>query len=125
LHPTQGGGFEIPVMEAIMSGCPPITSDFVGIPEIVPDENIGWLIPAKTKYWSSLDSLQFIGDEYKIAEALEDAYNNPDKLKVLAKNGRKHALENYTVKHCNDAWFELFEEMRDMMSYKSLKLRQM
>lgn len=123
LHLTQGGGFEIPILEAIMSGTPVIGSDFVGIPELI--KGHGWLIPAKTKYWSSLDSLQYIADEYKAADAIEEAYNSESKRKEFAEAGRRHALNNYTWKHCNDAWLKLFDEIRESVSYTELNTRKL
>ena len=123
MHLTQGGGFEIPVLESLMSGVPVITSDFVGLPELV--KGHGWLIPPKTKYWSPLDSLQFIADEFKAAEALADVYNNPKKAKKFADAGRKHAVENYTWKHCNDAWYKIFDDVIDEVGYKKLSTRKL
>lgn len=122
MHLTQGGGFEIPVLEAISCGVPVIGSDFVGLPELIKD--CGWLIPQKTKYWSSLDSLQFIADEFKAAEALEDAYNNPDKVAKLGKAGRERALD-YAWDKVNPIWHRIFDEVIEEVGYKKLSERKL
>lgn len=128
LHPTQGGGFEIPILEHMSCGVPAISSNFVGIPELV--EGNGWLVDpikaesgAKSIYFSPLDATQMIADEYQIADALEDAYNNPKKAKKLGKKARTKALKQYDWKHVHPKYFEILEEIRDEQSYKPLKER--
>jgi starch synthase len=128
LHPTQGGGFEIPIMEHMACGVPPISSNFVGIPELV--KGCGWLIDpvtsekgAKSLYFSPLDATQIICDEYQIAEAIENAYNNPKKVLKLGKAGRKRVEDHYDWKHVHPKYFDILEEIRDEQSYKPLKER--
>lgn len=121
LHPTQGGGFEIPVLEAMASGIPVITTDFVALPEIVGDG--GWLIPCKTKYFSPLDATQAIADEFKMADALEEAYNKSKKRKSLGRKARKKALE-YDWKKVDPLYHRLLDEVIDEMKYTSLEERE-
>jgi len=128
LHPTQGGGFEIPIMEHLSCGVPAISSNFLGIPELVKD--CGWLIDpitnekgAKSLYFSPLDATQIICDEYMIAEALEDAYNNPKKAQAFGKKGRKRTVEENDWKHIHPKYYEILEEAREEQSYKPLKER--
>jgi glycosyltransferase involved in cell wall biosynthesis len=120
MHLSEGGGFEIPILEALSCGVPVIGSDFIGMSELV--EGHGWSIPMKTKYFSALDALQGIADEYKAAEALEDAYNHPEKREKLGKAGRKFALD-FDFKHVNEKWIEFFEDIRDEWSYTPLETR--
>lgn len=123
LHPTQGGGFEIPIMEALSCGVPVIASDFVGIPELV--GNAGWLIPPKTKYFSPLDATQAIADEYKMCDAIEKAYNmSPKARRRMGMKGRKHVLEEYQWVDVNRQYRELIENTINEMRYKPLKERQ-
>jgi glycosyltransferase involved in cell wall biosynthesis len=128
LHPTQGGGFEIPIMEHMSCGVPAISSNFVGIPEMVKDN--GWLIDpvrgengSKSLYFSPLDATQIICDEYAIADAIEDAYNHPKKVKKLGKKSRKKVLKEFDWKHIHPKYFEILDEVRDEQSYKPLKER--
>jgi glycosyltransferase involved in cell wall biosynthesis len=109
MHLSEGGGFEIPILEALSCGLPVIGSDFLGMTELI--KNNGWLIPAKTKYFTPLDALQQIDDEYKAAEALEDAYNHPEKRKKLGEDARKFAL-GFDWEKVNPVWIQLFENIR-------------
>ncbi len=109
MHLSEGGGFEIPILEAMSCGIPVIGSDFVGMSELIRDH--GWLIPMKTKYFTPLDALQGIADEYKAAEALEDAYNHPEKREAYGKAAREFALR-FDWEKVNAEWIRLFENIR-------------
>jgi len=109
MHLSEGGGFEIPILEALACGTPVIGSDFVGMNELVAGH--GWSIPMKTTYYSPLDATQGIADEYKAAEALEDAYNHPEKRQQFGKAGREFAL-HFDWKNINPLWISLFESIR-------------
>ncbi len=114
-HLSEGGGFEIPVLEAMASGVPVIATDFLCMKELVQDR--GWLIPpiregkAVSKYFTPLDATQCIANEEKAADALEDAYQHPEKRAKFAELGRQHAL-NFDWKIVNEKWIELFENFR-------------
>jgi glycosyltransferase involved in cell wall biosynthesis len=120
MHLSEGGGFEVPILEALSCGVPVIGSDFVGMNELV--EGHGWSIPMKTKYFSQLDALQGIADEYKAADALTDAYNHPEKRDKFGKAGREFALD-YDFKHINAKWIEFFEDIRGEWAYTPLETR--
>jgi len=122
MHLSQGGGFEIPILEALSKGLPVIGSDFVGMPELIKDH--GWLIPMKTKYFTVLDALQGIADEYKAADALADAYNHPEKRRKFGEAGRRYALDFDWTK-VNPMWHNLFDEVIDEISYKPLESRRL
>jgi glycosyltransferase involved in cell wall biosynthesis len=122
MHLSEGGGFEIPILEALSCGVPIIGSDFVGMNELI--DGHGWSIPMKTRYFSPLDATQGIADEYKAAEALEDAYNHPEKREMFSKKAREFAL-NFDFKNVNKMWIEFFEDIRNEMSYTPLEARQL
>lgn len=122
MHLSQGGGFEIPILEALSCGVPVIGSDFVGMPELI--KNHGWLVPMKTKYFTVLDALQGIADEFKAADALADAYNHPQKRRKLGEAGRKFAL-GFDWKKINPLWHGLFDEIIDETRYTSLESRKL
>jgi glycosyltransferase involved in cell wall biosynthesis len=109
MHLSEGGGFEIPILEALSCGVPVIGSDFVGMNELVEDH--GWSVPMKTTYYSPLDAKQGIADEYKAAEALEDAYYHPDKREMFSKAGRDFALR-FDWNQINSLWIKFFEGIR-------------
>jgi glycosyltransferase involved in cell wall biosynthesis len=93
-------------------------------------ENRGWLIPpiregkAVSKYFTPLDATQCIANEEKAADALEDAYQHPEKRQKFAELGRAHALQFDWTK-VNPLWIELFEEIRQSMTTKPLLERQL
>jgi glycosyltransferase involved in cell wall biosynthesis len=120
MHLSEGGGFEVPILEALACGLPVIGSDFVGMNELVGRH--GWSIPMKTRYFSALDATQGIADEYAAASALEDAYNHPEKREAFGKAGREFAL-GYDFTVINEMWIRFFEGIREETSYKPLETR--
>lgn len=119
---VKRGGFELPILEAMSCGVPPICSDFINMHELA--EGCGWLVPCKTKFFTPLDSTACIADEYKAAEALEDAYNNPDKVKRLGELSRKKALQ-FDWSRINPLWHRLFDSMIEERRYKPLETRKL
>jgi glycosyltransferase involved in cell wall biosynthesis len=126
LHLSEGGGFEVPILEALACGVSVIGSDFICMTELVKDH--GWLIPAirgekrflagarrevrsSSVYFDQLDALQQIDDEYAAAEALEDAYNHGEKRQKYGEEARVFAL-NFDWSRVHPMWFKLFEEIR-------------
>lgn len=120
MHLSQGGGFEIPILEACAAGVPPIATDFISMKELT--EGHGWLIPPKTKYMSPLDASQAIADEYKAADALEDAYNHPKKRSKLGKKAREFSLQ-YDWSVVNPLWYRLFDNIILTRKYTPLQER--
>lgn len=121
-HLSQGGGFEVPILEAMSCGKPVIGSDFVGMTDLI--KGHGWLVPPKTKYFTPLDALQCIADEFKAAEALEYAYNHPGQRKKFGEAGRKFALD-FDWSKVNPQWHNLFREVVEEISYKPLAARKL
>lgn len=128
LHLSEGGGFEIPLLEAMSSGLPVICTDFIVMREL--GEGHGWLIPpiregkAVSKYITPLDAAQCIANEEKACDALLDAYHHPEKRVAFGKAGREFAL-NYDWSIVNRKWIELFESIRDEWAYRPLKDRKL
>jgi glycosyltransferase involved in cell wall biosynthesis len=122
LHLSQGGGFEVPMLEALSCGLPLIASDFICMSELVHDH--GWPIPVRTKYLSPLDAMQGIVDEYVAADAIVDAYKHPDKRASFGKASREFAL-NFDYNLINDEWLKLFEEIRASREYTRLEARKL
>ena len=135
LHPTQGGGFEIPVLEALSSGVPPAASDFVGLPELIGrgSEARGWLLPyinkglkgkGQGRYFSPLDATQAIIDEYAMADAIEEAYNSESKRKEFGERGRKYA-EGLDWSIINGKWHDWIAELREDWAYTPMESRRL
>jgi glycosyltransferase involved in cell wall biosynthesis len=120
MHLSEGGGFEVPILESLACGVPVIGSDFVGMNELIKDH--GWGVPMKTRYFDALDSTQGIADEYKAADALEDAYNHPDKRAAFGKAGREFA-QGFDFEKVNEKWIGFIEGIRRETMYKPLEQR--
>ena len=126
MHLSEGGGFEIPIMEALSCGIPVIAQDFVANKEIVGDG--GYMVPtiksesgALGKYFTPLDALQGIADEFKAAEALAKAYNGQDRGDLSMKARMKS--EEYDWKNVHPLWYDFFEDIREERRYVPLKER--
>jgi len=111
---AQAEGFGIPILEACSCGVPPITTNWTSMTELTKDH--GWLIPPVTQYFTALSSLWAIPNEFKIAEAYEEAYNSPDKVAKLGKKARKFSLNYDWDTKIIPKWIRLFEEVRQEIS---------
>ncbi len=70
LNTSHGGGFEIPLVEAQMAGCPVIATDFSAMPELV---FAGWKVPG-TPFMHASGATQRIPMISWIVESLKAAY---------------------------------------------------
>lgn len=70
LHTAHGGGFEIPLVEAQMAGCPVIVTDFSAMPELV---SAGWKVPG-VPFMHAAGATQRLPIISKVVESLEQAY---------------------------------------------------
>lgn len=122
LHLSEGGGFEIPMLEALSCGVPLVGSDFICMSEFV--RGHGWPVPVRTKYLSPLDAAQAKVDEFKAADAIVDAYKHPEKRAEFGKVAREFAL-HFSHDLVNERWFELFEQIRASKEYTSLASRRL
>jgi glycosyltransferase involved in cell wall biosynthesis len=123
---ARGEGFGIPIIEAQSCGIPAIVTDFTAMTELV--KGHGWLIPpyardvecphCKKRFgyhtgahqMSHLMSLYAIPDEYKAADAIEEAYNKPGKLKRYARKSRRFALKYDFDNVVAPQWLKLIGE---------------
>jgi len=127
LNLSRGEGFGIPVLEAQSCGVPVIATDYTAMTELV--KGHGWLIPPfagdvecpKCKHnfsykggghqFSHLMSLQAIPDEWKAADAIEQAYNKTSKRRKYGKTSRNFALGYDYDKKIMPLWYEFFDEI--------------
>lgn len=130
LNASQAEGFGIPILEAAACGVPTIGTRFTSMPELI--EGHGWLVNT-LKNAGGLDSYKTtvlmskwaIPDEYEIAKALEDAYNNPSKAKRYGEKAREFSLNYDWEKVVVPLWVQLIEEVREDMRSKTLDERRM
>lgn len=82
--PSFAEGLPVVIMEAMVLGCPVLSTYVAGIPElVVPGEN-GWLVPA--------------GDCKALADAMKDILcMSVDDLQQLGVNAKKKVLEKHSI----------------------------
>jgi len=68
--------------QAMLMGKPVISTEAGGLSEVVIHNETGLIVPTK--------------DSYEIFKAIKTIHNNNELRKKLIKNGKKHALENFT-----------------------------
>ena len=101
-------GFGIGIAEANASGVPPIVTNFTSMPELV--EGHGWVIDYTKLELTNLLSYGAEADVFDAADALEDAYNHPDKVKALGEKARTFSLD-YDWEVIAQLWVHLLEEL--------------
>jgi glycosyltransferase involved in cell wall biosynthesis len=127
LNLCRGGGFELGHIESASCGTPSIGVDFTSMPELI--RGHGWLVPLfagdvtcphcqtnfsyhnGAKQVNPLLSPYGIPDEYKTAEALEDAYNHPSKILRYSKDCREFALGYDYDRKIIPLWQDLLGEI--------------
>ena len=76
-------GIPVSLMEALATGLPVVTTKISGIPELVRDQETGYLVPP--------------ADPVALANALELVYKNPDHARKLAEKGRQLVLREFEL----------------------------
>ena len=123
LNASRSEGFGMPIIEAAACGVPTIATDFTSMTELV--KGHGWLVNSlknaggfETFDTTILMSDWAIPDEFQIAEALEEAYNSPDKVRDLGEKSRKFSLDYDWDAVITPLWIELIEDLRERMRVK-------
>jgi len=123
LNASRSEGFGMPIIEAASCGVPTIATDFTSMTELVKDH--GWLVNSlknaggfETFDTTILMSDWAIPDEFQIAEAIEDAYNNPDKVRDFGEKSREFSLDYDWDNVITPLWVDLIEELRERMRVK-------
>ena len=120
---SRGEGFGIPIIEAAACSVPTIGTRFTSMIELI--EGHGWLVDSMGPDLTMLLSYMATPNEYQIAEAIKDAYNNPDKVKKFGEASREFSLGYDWEKFVVPLWVQLFEEIREEMRPKTLDERRM
>lgn len=126
LNLARGGGFELALAEAMSCGVPCIATDYTAMSELVMDR--GWLIPIKDESYTPLNAEQATADEWKAAEALEKAYNDPKETHHLGELNRRFMEMAYDYDDCIlPLWTEFLDGIMNNLSkretlYQSARL---
>jgi glycosyltransferase involved in cell wall biosynthesis len=88
--PSLTEGLPNVVLEAFAYKTPVVATAVGGVPELVKDDETGWLVPPR--------------DPHALAQAILDALSNPEEARRRAENAYKHLLEHFTVEKQVDKW---------------------
>ena len=120
---SRNEGFGIPLIESQSCGIPCVVTDSTSMPELV--QGHGWVVKPITWEPTALLSNQFIPDEWKIADAYGEAYNDPDKVKRLGLASRDFAEQYDWNNVVVPMWVKLVEQLREGIRPKDLSERRM
>lgn len=94
--PSHHEGLPLSLLEAMASGLPVIASAVGGIPDLLtPDK--GWVVPP--------------GNPEALADAIETAFNNPDKALEMGQRGSVEVLNAYDIKKTAREYEDLYLQL--------------
>jgi L-malate glycosyltransferase len=82
LLPSENESFGLAALEAMASGAPVVASRVGGLPEVVPSDDVGFLLP--------------VGDVDAMAAAALSVLRDPERWDRVSKAGRAHAVEAFS-----------------------------
>ena len=83
LGSLEDEGISQSLMEAMLAGCPVIGTIVGGIPDIIHHQDTGLLVPP--------------GDKQKLADAISQIIDNPEKTAQRVKNAEKFINNHHTI----------------------------
>lgn len=112
---TMGEGFGLPIIEAQAAGTPVIVGNWTAMPELV---GAGWTVNACARFWTPMQSFQFIPDPRDILDKLELAYERryDDDLK---RRAREFAMQYDWELLVRNHWAPFLERVWDEVQVKT------
>lgn len=92
--PSLSEGMPVSILEAMASGLPVIATKVGGIPELITDRHLGILIPPHSPV--------------HIASAVLTIYNNMDLRLTMSKEGKHHAITDFSFEHMINEYDDLY-----------------
>lgn len=111
LLPSNSEGFGMPIIESQACGVPIIVNNWTSMPELVIDNETGYITEAGEKRWSPIGAYMVSPDRRSLREKMELAFRNG--REKMSEKCRKHIVENYDMdKRVKEEWLPFFEEVR-------------
>jgi glycosyltransferase involved in cell wall biosynthesis len=95
--PSIAEACPIVVLEAMAMKCPVVATAVGGVPEEIPNEDYGWLVPPK--------------DSTALAGAIQDVLDNPVEAKRRAENARGRVESTFSLTACVDRHETLYRSV--------------
>lgn len=89
--------FPYVILEAALVGVPTIATRVGGIPQIVKDDETGYLFD--------------VGDDEALSKHILDLYSDKEKLKMLGTNMKENVKENYSHEAMGRTQYEIYKEI--------------
>ena len=96
--PSQMETFGMTAAEAGACGLPVICFATGGLPEIVQHGETGWVVDLKT-------------GSQGLANALEAAFESPEKSREMGRKGRERVVENFEIRKTTQQYIALYERI--------------
>jgi glycosyltransferase involved in cell wall biosynthesis len=98
---SSAEGFGMPIVEGMAAGIPPIALK-TGGPSGTVNDDVGWLLEPDATTYVANEIVPYIHEYYiskkTLVATLEDAYQNPEKLRKKSQNCRDHVVKNFNEK---------------------------
>lgn len=115
ISPSGHEGFNVPLIEAMACGIPPMTTDLPNHKEIVKDCGLFLSPKEKVGMVNEESETGYKGTEVRvpsaedIANGLKWLIDNPEERKMMGITGRKRAVKHFNLARIADKWLKLFE----------------
>ena len=97
VFPTLNEAFGLVILEAMQSGLPVIASDEGGIPDIIADQETGFIVPKN--------------DPVQLADKLSSLINNPSLRETMGLAGKKRFKDHFTLQKFENRFIHILQEV--------------
>ena len=100
-------------LEAMACELPVVATATGGIPEVVVDDETGWLVPIEQVQdgtGTPIDPIKFVAD---LSAALNDAVSDEDRAREMGLAGRRRAVDSFSWASIGDRTLEVYRSVLD------------
>lgn len=124
LQPSTNEGFGLPIIEAQSKGIPVIVNNCTAMPELVVEGVTGEICDTYYKRFTGQQGYVYTADVNYLLEKMNKLYNKLGKKNTIAKDCRKHIIDNYNVETIvKEKWIPLFEDLQEELLDKDKKTK--